>query len=102
MPLSVRGQIGQLKVGYQTAAELGPWELSYGPQPDNPEAGPPQGWTFSATIGGIDGFWGQRDTFDLILSVGPQRWKWRQVHTTIPINLPGKVNIQGEGRPEIS
>lgn len=86
--LSVRGQQGRLKVGYQTAADLGPYSLL-------PVA--PGEWRVEATVKTADAYWMSRGPLTLELSVGAQRWSWRDVSAEV---ADGSVRCTVTGKPE--
>jgi len=66
--LVVRGREGRVKVGYHVAAELGAFTLT-------PEAGE---WRIDAAVISADEFWVTQDgTRTLELTIGTQRWSWR-------------------------
>lgn len=86
--LSVRGQTGRIRVGYQTAATLGRFSLT--------PVGPNQ-WTVEASVQTTDAFWLSQSPRLLELSVGAQRWRWPADGLVVD---GGLVRGTVTGRPE--
>jgi hypothetical protein len=83
MPISMRGQRGELRNGYQVAAQLRAWSLDSGQV---------------LTSGIVDEFWAAGD-LSLWLIVGRRAWVWRQAE------LAGRegdqLRIRVTGSPEV-
>ena len=101
MPMTVRGQTGFLKVGYQSAAELARWTLVYGFVPDAQPPRPANAWTLTMALKEVDLFWLSREQFDIVLPIGERTWRFRAVDFRLPDCATCEFTIQGEGRPEI-
>ncbi len=86
--LTVRGQDGRIRVGYQTAAILGSFSLT--------PVGPNQ-WEVQATVTQADAFWMSQSPRTLELSVGQQRWRWPATGLVVD---GGTVSGIVTGRPE--
>lgn len=89
------GQSGELRTGYQVAAQLGPWAIDLA----EVMLGDAPGWTCSARIIKTDAYWLEHgEAFDLRLDVGRVQWRWRNVN----VHLTGEsVLIRGEAKPEL-
>jgi len=88
--LGVRGREGRLKVGYQVVAELGSFTLS-------PAA--PGEWQIEASVMSADDFWQTQDgSRTLELTIGTQRWIWRNADRLVVGG--GAVKGTVAGRPE--
>lgn len=88
--LGVRGREGRIKVGYQVAAELGSFRLS---------PATPGEWHIEASVATADEFWLTQDgTRTLELTVGTQRWIWRNADRLVVDG--GAVKGTVVGRPE--
>ena len=66
------GSSGVLRVGYQWAADLGPWELV--PDPATRKA-----YVLRARITSLNSYWLDREPLDLVLTVSNVEWLWRGV-----------------------
>lgn len=64
MALSMRGQVGELRCGYQVVARLGPWTSD--------------GARVEAGVQAVDEFW-LDGRLSLWLTVGRKAWVWRDV-----------------------
>jgi hypothetical protein len=80
--LQVTGLRGELRVGYQVAAELGPWRLALAPQL-------PRRYTVRAAIVAVSAYWLHQQPLTLALEVGPDVWSW-------PVAEPGPLGQQVE------
>ena len=67
--LRVTGLSGQLRVGYQVAAELGPWRLELAPQL-------PRQYEVHARVYRTDAYWLSERPMTLTLDVGSDVWAW--------------------------
>ena len=76
MALRVSGLRGQLRVGYQVAAELGPWRLALAPQL-------PRTYTVDAIVDQISAYWIAERPLVLALEVGRDMWVWAHVDPSI-------------------
>lgn len=86
--LALRGQDGRIKVGYQTAAILGPYSLT--------PCGPHE-WTVNASVKTADAFWLSQTPRLLEVQVGAQRWRWPADRLVVDgATITGTVS----GRPE--
>ncbi len=83
-----------MRVGYQSAATLGPWAI------ETPEDSYADGrWTLSAALVTRDAFWCPGDgRYDLRLSVGKNFWRWRDCAAVIG---DSQIIIRHQGKPEI-
>lgn len=92
MALTMHGQAGELRAGYQPAARLGAWEL---------EATAGGGFTIHAAVASRDAYWFERRPLDVRLTVGRGVWRWRAVEVS-PNGTGASVVIIGTGRPEVT
>lgn len=74
--LQVSGLRGQLRVGYQVAAELGPWRLSLAPQL-------PRQYEVHARVYRTDAYWLSERPLTLTLEVGSDVWAWAKTEPEI-------------------
>jgi hypothetical protein len=89
MALILRGPAAELRVGYETAACLGRWELTR----------TATGFTLEAPVIHRNLHWLTAGyPLDLCLSVGKSVWRFKDV----VVAGDNPVHIQGEGRPEVS
>lgn len=86
--LTLRGLVGALKVGYQTAATLGRYELT---------TLEPGYYAFEAAVVEQDDFWLSQGPLTLQVEVGPSRWSWRVESVELGA---GKVRCTVHGSPE--
>lgn len=86
--LRVQGQTGRIRVGYQTAATLGPYTLTPAGQ---------ETWEVSAAVQTADAFWLTQAPRVLELAVGQQRWRWPADGLMV---ASGTVTGTVTGRPE--
>ena len=70
--LRATGPSGALRVGYQWAADLGPWKLV--PSDDRPRA-----FALHAQIIRHHRYWIEQRPLDLALTFGSCEWLWRDV-----------------------
>lgn len=80
----IRGQSGELRVGYQKVAELHNWSL--------------EGETVEAQSEQVNAFWIERRPLELRLQVGKRPWTWKDVQLVdkgppMRIRVSGKPNI---------
>lgn len=107
MALRISGETGQVKVGYQQAAELGPWHLVYGRTEESPEGERVQAWNLKTTARDVNVVWLSRGVYDLVLPFGlgadgrQQYAKFKNVRIDWP-DCQCEFTIRGDGRPEIS
>lgn len=76
--MRVTGNAGELRVGYQVAAQLGPWEIT------------PSGlssYRFTATVLHEHAYWFTKRPLDLVLGLGGTEWAWRGV-APMPVASP--------------
>lgn len=66
------GTEGTLRVGYQTAADLGAWELALLPVL-------PRAYRCSAVVRGLSEYWLAQAPISLRLEIGGQTWTWTDV-----------------------
>ena len=85
------GHSGELRVGYQRAAELGTWSIVLEPRL-------PRAYTFTATVQSEHGFWNTQRPLDLVLAVGQTEWAWRNVE---PCRTGDTITIELHERPEV-
>jgi hypothetical protein len=88
--LELRGRDGRIKVGYQVAAELGAFKLTPAASGE---------WHFEASTVSVDDFWMTQDgPRTLEITVGTQRWIWRNADRLV---VDGRA-VTGivAGRPE--
>ena len=85
MSLSMRGQTGQLKLGYQSAAVLGAWTLADGGRVD-------------ATVTSKNEAWLDTGNLILCLNIGRKMWVWRQVEI---YELSTVLGCRVTGNPEV-
>lgn len=99
-----RGNAGALRVGYQTAARLGRWDLSI-------RQAVPRAFRLTAEVASVHDYWVTQGPFDLVLALGRVAWVWRGVAadalagqlvvdiTERPAVEPLEDHVQGDGRP---
>lgn len=88
MALTMRGPSAEVRVGYETAARLGAWEL----------VKDADGFTLSAPVLERNGYWlDSGRCLDLCVTVGKSMWRWRDV----ALDGDNPVTVRGAGRPEI-
>ena len=84
------GHHGRVRVGYHTAAVLGRFTLSRDTEPGR--------WKVEAAVLQSDPFWlAQGGPFALEVSVGAQRWSWREATVAV---VDGSVIGTVTGAPE--
>ena len=89
MALTLRGPSAELRVGYETAACLGRWELTK----------TASGFTLSAPVVRCNQYWLTAGyPIDLCLTVGRASWRWKDVQ----VSGDSPLTIVGEGRPEVN
>ncbi len=66
----LRGKSGELRAGYQQAAQLGRWTARRDAD---------GGWTVEAKPEHIHNYWIAYDSLEALLQVGTVRWRWRSV-----------------------
>jgi hypothetical protein len=88
MKLAVSGQGGSIKVGYQTAATLGPYSLT----PVEPGI-----WQVKASVKTADAFWLSQSPRVIELVLDKQRWRWSAEGLMV---VDGTVSGTVTGRPE--
>ncbi|HAM40661.1 MAG TPA: hypothetical protein DCP69_04830 [Candidatus Omnitrophica bacterium] len=66
-----------MRVGYQTAATLGPWTLT------RTRSGPIPEYEADASLSSCDAFWSQQGPMDLELTMGQRIWAWAQVQPSL-------------------
>ncbi len=88
MNITVHGQEGRIKVGYQVAAKLGPFSLVPIGQAK---------WEVRAPVTSADAFWLSQSPKTLELTIGKQRWIWPGEGLTVE---GGAVRGTVSGRPE--
>lgn len=86
--VSVKGQTGCIRVGYQQAATLGRYSLT----PTGPNE-----WQVEASVMSADAFWMTQSPRTLELHVGAQRWRWPAAGLVVD---GGIVRGTVTGRPE--
>lgn len=87
--MELRGQRGELRVGYVLAARLGPWLAQL-------EAGSGE---VTASVSTVDTYWITQTPMTLILWLGHARWEWSAVAVTIEGR---SVRVATTGRPAIT
>ena len=85
------GPTGVLRVGYQWAAQLGPWEMAAA-------AGKPA-FAFHARVQAESLFWMAERPLDLVLMLGQVEWVWRGVE---PVREGATVRLTLTERPVVS
>ena len=88
------GQGGELRVGYQQAAQLGPWVLETSASP----ALPALRFTIEAPVSSVDQFWVTQAPMTLDLRFGRFHWVWDEVR---PELVNGHVSVRVFGKPLI-
>lgn len=89
MAFVMRGQVGDIRRGYQVAAEFATWTLSR----DGPE------WSLEAQLKNVNAYRLSRGgPFDLCLHVGGHTWRWRGVEPQISESA---LTAQGRESPEV-
>ena len=75
MGMSMRGQLGELRYGYQLAAQLSSWQLNAD--------------RLDATVGYKNDMWLENGVLTLTLTLGRKVWVWREVEviSTEPLSL---------------
>ena len=82
MPLvNFRGQVGELRVGYQKVAELRNWSLD--------------SETFEAQADEVNAFWIDRRPLELRLQVGKRLWAWKDVEL-VDKGPPMRIRVSGK------
>jgi hypothetical protein len=66
------GTHGELRVGYQVAARLGPWSMEQAAQV-------PVAYEFRALVLHENSFWITQRPLDLVVALGTVEWTWRDV-----------------------
>jgi hypothetical protein len=66
----IRGSGGIVRIGYQTAAQVGDWTLT------RTQTTPEPAYQAEATLIDADAFWVQQRPMDLELTIGRRRWVW--------------------------
>jgi hypothetical protein len=84
MSLSMRGQSGEVRYGYQLAAQLGPWQLS-----DN---------RLETSTTYQNDMWLTVGALTLRLNVGEKLWVWRDIEVLsiepFILRLPGSPEVK--------
>ena len=91
MGVHVEGHRGELRVGYQVAAELGKWKLDLEPTL-------PRQYAVVADVVATSDYWMAERPLALRLDVGADVWTWRQVEPVIDIN---RLTVTVAGVPAI-
>lgn len=83
------GPSGELRYGYQIAAQIGPWVIT---------AASSGGFAFSAPTLASDEVWLAQRPLDLVLAIGQTEWIWRAV---APDLMDGRLVIPLTHRPDV-
>lgn len=89
------GLSGELRHGYQQAAELGPWVIK--------DEGP--AFVFRAPVTRYNAVWMARKPLDLSLTLGGLTWTWNNVAAVVSgdvvkVELTRKPDVSGASWPE--
>lgn len=87
--MTIRGEGGALRVGYQCAARLGTWTL---------KRVHPHCYEATATLVDADTFWITHGPFDLDLTIGQRAWSWVAVQPNV---MAESLTVTLEGVPSI-
>lgn len=91
--LRVSGTAGALRVGYQEAATLGAWEMEQLPTL-------PRAYRVSARLMSLSDYWIAQTPLDLVLEVGGEAWRWRDVTPVITPHFD-RITLTLRQAPEI-
>ena len=91
MGVHVEGYRGELRVGYQVAAELGKWKLDLEPTL-------PRRYAVAADVLATSDYWLSERPLMLRLDVGADVWTWQPVE---PVVDGGKLTVAVTGVPAI-
>lgn len=87
------GGRGELRVGYQVAATLGPWEVALCDGPG------PRVFTCRTRVTDEHGLWMSQGGFDLALRLGQAELVWRSVQ---PSRDGEALTVELRGRPTVT
>lgn len=96
--MTISGDHGIIRVGYQTAAVIGPWRLVR----DEDTMGMVMNHTSSgsATAKSIDKYWITQRPVSISMWMGAAWWTWDRAE--IELGDKGKIAIKVTGIPEVS
>ena len=89
MPISMKGRTGELRCGYQVAAQLGAWEWS----PQGVDDG-----VVDTALTSVDEFWLEQEPLTLALPMGRQQWIWEGVKVVREGTSRARVHLTGKPR----
>lgn len=89
--VSVSGEAGSLRVGYQEAARLGAWQLELLPEL-------PRRYVLRARVRTVRPFWLAQDPKALALEIGRDIWRWALVDARIEGR---ELTVMLRGAPEV-
>jgi len=89
--MTVSGHAGELRVGYQVAAQLGTWSMELAHRPLVAE--------ISARVLTRHAYWCEERPMDLIVAVGLSQWTWRDVSPAF--DGPDRCRVRLMGKPHI-
>jgi Ser/Thr protein kinase RdoA (MazF antagonist) len=92
--LRVSGTGGTVRAGYQTAADLGAWELELLPVL-------PRAYRLSAVVRTISDYWLAQTPLSLVLPVGAQEWRWPSVTLAAGAD-PARITIRLATAPRVT
>ena len=87
------GPSGLLRVGYQVAAEIGPWDITLAPRL-------PRSFLFIGRLGRAHAYWMTQTPLDLMVALGSVEWLWRDV--VVEHVGDGEISIELRDRPIVS
>lgn len=90
----MRGPAGEIRVGYQVAAQFGAWEIA-----PKIVAGPDV-LLFKAAVKSVDQYWFTQEPLALTVRVGRTRWTWEGEAVTV-VRDGSTLHADLKGKPRI-